>query len=55
MNFLKIFLVIAAASSILEAKELKVLMIGNSFSDSVGAYLPSIVNRSGHKLELTGV
>ena len=39
----------------LYAKELKVLMIGNSFSDSVGVYLPRIVKASGHRLELTGV
>ena len=38
---------------VLSAKELKVLMIGNSFSNSVGVYLPKIVKASGHKLELT--
>ena len=35
-------------------KDLKVLMIGNSFSVCVGVYLPSIVNSvPGHGLELT--
>lgn len=38
----------------LNARELKVLMIGNSFSDSVGVCLPKIVKESGNKLELTG-
>ena len=37
----------------LHAKELKVLVIGNSFSDCVGRYLPRIVKDSGHKLKLT--
>ena len=39
---------------LLNAKELKVLMIGNSFSDSVGVYLPKIVKASGNQLEMTG-
>lgn len=38
----------------LAAKELKVLMIGNSFSICVGKYLPQIVNaEKKHQLELT--
>ena len=41
---------ISAAS----AKDLKVLMIGNSFSNSVGTYLPSLVRAyPEHSLELT--
>ena len=47
-------LMIGLGLGVLNAKELKVLMIGNSFSDSVGVYLPRIVKASGHKLELTG-
>ena len=41
----KIFLIIVVSSSIAEvsAKELNVLMIGNSFSVCVGRYLPQIV------------
>lgn len=38
------------------AKDLKVLMIGNSFSNSVGTYLPELVRAyPEHSLELTGV
>ena len=40
----------------LSAKELKVLMIGNSFSASVGKNLPQVVHSfPGYSLELTGV
>ena len=45
--------VLGFGSGLLNAKDLKVLMIGNSFSDCVGKYLPQIVKSSGHKLELT--
>ena len=48
-------LLIVLGLGFLNAKELKVLMIGNSFSDSVGVFLPRIVKAAGHKLELTGV
>ena len=47
-------LMIGLGLGVLNAKELKVLMIGNSFSDSVGVYLPKIVKASGNRLELTG-
>ena len=47
-------LILCLGIGILGAKELKVLMVGNSFSDSVGIYLPKIVKASGNKLELTG-
>lgn len=41
------------AGTLLDAKELKVLMIGNSFSNSVLTYLPKIVKMSGkHHLKL---
>jgi hypothetical protein len=47
-------LTLIALSGKLSAKELKVLMIGNSFSICVGKYLPQIVNaEKKHKLELT--
>ena len=40
----------------LSAKELKVLMIGNSFSNSVKTYLPKVTASSGkHKIVLGGV
>ena len=45
--------VLSLGSGLLNAKDLKVLVIGNSFSDCVGKYLPRIVKTSGHKLELT--
>ena len=52
----KILLLSAAllcAGTLLDAKELKVLMIGNSFSNSVLTYLPKIVQMSGkHHLKL---
>ena len=51
----KMFLMAAAmlAAVSLSAKELKVLMIGNSFSQSVLAYLPKIVKaEKEHKLEI---
>ncbi|MBQ9337762.1 MAG: DUF4886 domain-containing protein [Lentisphaeria bacterium] len=47
-------LLLCAGISLLSAKELKVLMIGNSFSVCVGRNLPRIVNASKeHQLELT--
>ncbi|MBO4632876.1 MAG: DUF4886 domain-containing protein [Lentisphaeria bacterium] len=48
-------LILSAAVVQLSAKEIKVLMIGNSFSVCVGRYLPQIVRTApgGHKLELT--
>ena len=47
------FLLIAGFCS-LTAKDLKVLMVGNSFSVCVGFYLPQIVKSvPGHRLELT--
>ena len=49
----KMFLMAAAmlAAVTLSAKELKVLMIGNSFSQSVLAYLPNIVKaEKEHKI-----
>ena len=52
----KIFLAVAVCSSIAEisAKELNVLMIGNSFSVCVGQYLPQIVaNDPDNELILT--
>lgn len=52
----KIFLAVAVCSSIAEisAKELNVLMIGNSFSVCVGQYLPQIVaNAPDNELILT--
>lgn len=52
-RILACLLMIGLGSACLNARELKVLMIGNSFSDSVGVYLPKIVRDSGHKLELT--
>ena len=55
--FLKILTIAAILFTTLyqvSAKELKVLMIGNSFSVCVGKYLPSIVNAGQkHKLVLT--
>jgi len=57
MNCRRFFTVLVLLFGIgsLGAKELKVLMIGNSFSQCVGKYLPQIVNSvPGHKLELTG-
>ena len=53
MRILACLLMIGLGSARLNARELKVLMIGNSFSDSTGVYLPKIVKDSGHKLELT--
>jgi len=50
-----LFLIAAllCAGTLLDAKELKVLMIGNSFSNSVLTYLPRIVQMSGkHQLKL---
>ncbi len=55
VKLIGICLMFGLGLGVLNAKELKVLMIGNSFSDSVGVYLPKIVKASGHKLELTGV
>ena len=47
-------LILCLATGVLSAKELKVLMIGNSFSISVGRYLPKIVSSvPGNRLELT--
>ena len=47
-------LILCAGIGLLSAKELKVLMIGNSFSVCVGKNLPQIVHSfPGHKLELT--
>jgi len=48
-----IALALVCAGALLEARELKVLMIGNSFSNSVLTYLPKIVKMSGkHQLKL---
>lgn len=47
-------LILCAGIGLLSAKDLKVLMIGNSFSICVGNKLPQIVNSfPGHSLELT--
>ena len=47
-------LVLLLGTGVLSAKELKVLMIGNSFSVCVGTYLPKIVGSvPGNRLELT--
>ena len=53
-KLLQIGLILCLGIGTLSAKELKVLMIGNSFSICVGTYLPQIVKSvPGHKLELT--
>jgi len=53
-KFLQIGLILCFGIGTLSAKELKVLMIGNSFSICVGNNLPQIVKSvPGHKLELT--
>ena len=53
-RLLQIGLILCFGIGTLSAKELKVLMIGNSFSICVGTYLPQIVKSvPGHKLELT--
>ena len=53
-KLLQIGLVLSLGIGTLTAKELKVLMIGNSFSICVGNNLPQIVKSvPGHKLELT--
>ena len=49
-----VLLLLTILTGTLSAKELKVLMIGNSFSICVGIYLPQIVNtEKKHRLELT--
>ncbi len=48
---LSIFVAVVFAFSV-NAKELKVLTIGNSFADSVFTYLPKIVKAEGDKLKL---
>ena len=50
-KIIAIFGVLLAMAAAVEAKELKVLMIGNSFSICVGKYLPQVVN-SGKKHHL---
>ena len=55
VKLIQIGMILGLELGVLNARELKVLMIGNSFSDTVGVYLPKIVKTSGHKLELTGV
>ena len=53
-RMLQIGLVLCLGTGVLSAKELKVLMIGNSFSICVGTYLPQIVKSvPGNRLELT--
>ncbi len=53
-RMLQVGLVLCLGIGVLSAKELKVLMIGNSFSICVGTHLPQIVKSvPGHKLELT--
>ena len=53
-KLLQIGLVLCLGTGVLSAKELKVLMIGNSFSVCVGTYLPRIVKSvPGNQLELT--
>ena len=53
-RLLQIGLILCLGIGTLSAKELKVLMIGNSFSICVGNNLPQIVKSvPGHKLELT--
>ena len=56
-TFIRIFTILLALtvlSGTLSAKEIKVLMIGNSFSICVGKYLPQIVNADKkHHLVLT--
>ena len=47
--------ILCAWAGAVSAKDLKVLMIGNSFSNSVGTYLPELVRAyPEHSLELTG-
>ena len=57
MMFAKVsglFILLLAVTTTLSAKELKVLMIGNSFSRCVGVYLPRLVNAENkHHLILT--
>lgn len=54
MRFLLTLFCLSLAFCTLEAKELKVLMIGNSFSTSVTKFLPQVVNSvPGHTLQLT--
>ena len=53
-KLLRAGLILCLGIGALSAKELKVLMIGNSFSISVGRYLPRIVRSvPGNRLELT--
>ena len=54
VRLLQIGLILCLGIGTLSAKELKVLMIGNSFSICVGNKLPQIVHSfPGHSLELT--
>ena len=53
-KLLQVGLVLCLGTGVLSAKELKVLMVGNSFSICVGTYLPAIVKSvPGNRLELT--
>ena len=54
LQFAAVLALLCVTTGKLPAKELKVLMIGNSFSVCVGKYLPAIVSaEKKHKLELT--